>query len=66
VVVTGTLPPGEIPLAGSPETVTPASVPAVAEPEPDPDVVQKAKARALTTTAPRTPAPISARLLVNM
>ena len=53
-------------MAGSPETVTPASVPAVAEPEPDPDVVQKAKARAPAATAPMTPDAISARLLVNM
>jgi hypothetical protein len=46
--------------------VTPASVPAVAEPEPDPDVVQKAKARAPAVTAPMTPDATSARLLVNM
>src|SRR3954468_8476112 len=54
-----------MPLDGSPETVTPASLPAVAVPEPEPDVVQNANATAVTATTPAAPSAISTRFLVS-
>ena len=66
VVVTGTLPPVYIPLDGSPDTVTPASVPVVADPEPEPEVVQNASATPAIARTPTALSAITARFFVNL
>src|SRR5207253_6470910 len=65
-LVTATLLPGVIPLAGLPSTVTPASLPAVAVPEPEPEVVQYANAALAIARTPTTLSAVSTRFLVNL